>query len=323
MVELSLMKSIAKTLPLIFFLLLILLITIIISGVWVRTQKIISNNNPIARVVENTRQIFSGHEEVAGLTPTNGFVTTQGKLDFKYTSTAKDRIIVLSGPNLAPITLAQTSDNLVSSALDLQPGVNFFKLQFLTTTDFSVAEEVPFVYYLSEESLDKEAVGVYGRVVSTLGGNIEVKSLISDTRYTFSTTDQTPFVFVNPREENDGQINESLKNIDKIEVDDKVFGIGKIVGSSVQNTQNLISYSNKDPYDKTPKPVIAEIAAVDTKREYLTVNNDKTKYYWDKTTKSAEGLPLPKDLKKGQKILFYASSNSYGNLIVRQILAVI
>jgi len=308
------MKQIVRTLPLLFFVLLFTLIAIIISGFWVRNQKI---SQIPQKVIDTAVSLFTPTQETKNISPDSGFTTTNDTVEVEIKN-LEEGITLIQGKVNQPIVLNEENKN-AKTTLKLELGANLFRITTLSSTDFSVIYESTFVYFRNEDALAKNTTAIYGKVVSTLGSNIELKSLISDNRYTLSTSSETTYLFVNPREDNDGKLDKALKDIDKLEVNDIIIGVGQLK-NSVQETNRLISYSNKEPIITQTKPFKSgQIASVDTKKELLNLNGDKVKYYWDKNTL----FPLDKsliDLKKGQSILFMTSANSYGNLIITNIL---
>lgn len=308
------MKQIVRTLPLLFFVLLFTLIAIIISGFWVRNQKITQIPQ---RVIDTAVSIFAPVSETKNISPDSGFTTTNDTIDVEIKD-LEEGITLIQGSANQPIVLNVENKN-AKTTLKLEAGVNLFRLTTLSNADLSVIYESTFVYFRNEDALAKNTTAIYGKVVSILGNNIELKSLISDNRYTLSTNSETAYLFINPREENDGNLDQTLKDIDKIEIDDTVVGVGALK-DTVQDTFKLISYSGKEPIITQAKTLKSgQIASIDIKKEFLSLNGDKTKYYWDKKTQIPTNKTL-NDLKKGQSILFMTSTNSYGNLIIINIL---
>lgn len=310
------MKILTRLLPSIFFLLLFLLIAVIVTGFYIRNQKI---SDLSQKIIQSTVNIFSQTKEIEDLNPDTGFITDQETIDIEFKNLADNQISFISSKDSSP-QLHTVSDSVIKTSLTLSPGINLFRLSQLDPNSFSATREIPFIFYRNQPpQTPVSGIGIYGKVISTLGGNIELKSLISGNTYTFETDeDKTEFEFVNPREENDGNQNQGLKGVEKLEVDDMVIGLGPIE-NSVQQTQKLISYANKDPFASISNNLKSGIvSAVDSKRESFTLENDKTKYYWDKNTSTNnQNFTAPK---KGQQLLFTATANSYGNLVVRDIL---
>lgn len=308
------MKLLAKVLPILFFLLLFALIGLIISGFWVRNQKItqIPQN-----IIDTATSIFASPKEIEDLTPDSGYAVNTKLIEVEIKNLDENNINLIT--NKEDMILQLTPTNMVAkTTLNLNLGVNIFTLTQIDPIDYSIIKEVPFIYYHTEAETNKE-VAIFGKVISTLGGNVELKSLISGNSFTLATNNNTSFEFVNPREENDGNKDQGLKDIERLEVDDIVIGFGA-VSDSVQTTQKLISYANKDPLPKVATSLKSgEISSVDTKKETFSLKDSKTKYYWDKNTTQNNNSPIPPQ--KGQKILFHATANSYGNLIVRNILS--
>ena len=310
------MKILIRLLPIIFFILLFLLITIIITGFYIRNQKI---SDLSQKIIQSTVNIFAPTKEIEDLNPDSGYITDQETIEIEFKNLADNQISFISSKE-SPPQLLTSSNSVIKTTLTLNPGINLFRLTQLDPNDFSTTKEIPFIYYRNPQPQTPiVGIGIYGKVLSTLGGNIELKSLISGNTYTFETDEsKTEFEFVNPREENDGNQNQGLKGVEKLEVDDIIIGFGQIK-DTVQNTQKLISYSNKNPFETISADLKSGIvSSVDTKRELFTLENDKTKYYWDKNTSiNNQNFTAPK---KGQSLLFTATTNSYGNLVVRDIL---
>lgn len=309
------MKLFAKVLPVLFFLLLFALVGLIISGFWIRNQKI---SQIPKQIIETATNIFTSQKEIEDITPDSGYTTNTESIEIEIKNLDENSLHIITDKENT-IHQLEPNNSVAKTSLTLTPGVNIFTLTQINPTDFSTSKKVPFVYYRTESDSNNKETAIFGKVISTLGGNIELKSLISGNSFTLATDNNTDFEFVNPREENDGNKDENLKDIERLEVDDIVIGFGTI-NDSVQTTQKLISYANKDPLTKISTSLKSgEISAVDSKRETFTLTNDKTKYYWDKSTTQSNNPFTPPQ--KGQKILFYATTNSYGNLIVRNILS--
>ncbi len=309
------MKLFAKALPILFFLLLFTIIGLIISGFWVRNQKItqIPQN-----IIDSTTNIFAPSKEIEDFTPDSGHSVSTESIEVEIKNLDEKNINLIT--NKEDLILQLTPTNMVAkTTLNLNLGANIFTLTQIDPSDYSTTKEVSFVYYRTETESNNKEIAIFGKVISTLGGNVELKSLISGNSFTLATDNNTSFEFVNPREENDGNKDQGLKDVERLEVDDIVIGFG-VVNDSVQTTQKLISYANKDPLPKVATSLKSgEISAVDTKRETFTLKDNKTKYYWDKNaTINNNPFTAPQ---KGQKILFYATANSYGNLIVRNVLS--
>ena len=306
------MKIFARSLPFIFFILLFGLIATIIVGFWVRNEKITQIPQ---KIIEQATDIFTKTKEAENIIPDSGYTTDSDTVTAEFKNLTDGTVTLLIGSNGIPITI-----NTVQAAktdLKLEPGVNIFKLITLSSNDFTLVSESIFVYFRNEEPVTDDSIAIYGKVTSILGGTVEVKSLISSRKYTLSTSSQTAFLFVNPREENDGNQDQSIKDVDKLEIDDVIVGVGAIQNTA-QTTQKLISYSNKEPSISLSSNLKSgTVSTVDSRKEFLTISGDKTRYYWDKSSQS--NTPFT-NLKKDQKILFYATSNSYGNLIIKNIL---
>lgn len=313
MVELTQMKIFARSLPFVFFTLLFGLIAIIITGFWIRNEKITQIPK---QIIEQTVGIFTKTKEVENIIPDSGYITDSDTVTAEFKNLDNDTVTLLIGSNGIPITITAASQ-VAKTDLKLEPGVNIFKLITLSSNDFTPVRESTFVYFRNEEPITDDSIAIYGKITSILGGTVEVKSLISGRKYTLSTSSQTAFLFVNPREENDGNQDQSIKDIDKLEIDDIVVGVGSLQ-NIVQTTQKLISYSSKEPSISFSSNLKSgTVSSVDIKKEFLTISGDKTRYYWDKSSQS--NTPFV-DLKKDQRILFYATPNSYGNLIIKNIL---
>lgn len=309
------MKLLVRTLPILFFVLLFILITLVITGFWVRNQKIMQIPQ---KVIDSAVSIFTNTKETENISPDSGFTTSNGSVSVEITGLGEGTTII-NGADKQPVVLT-IENNTAKTDLKLEPGINVFRLTTFSSADFTVQKESTFVYFRNEDPLPENSKAIYGKVISTLGNNIELKSLISGNKFTLSTDSSTAYLFVNPREENDGKLDQGLKDIDKLEVDDIVVGVGALK-DTVQNTKKLISYSNKEPVTSLSSSLKSgQIASADLKRELLTLDGDKTKYYWDKNSQISQGS-FP-GLKKGQQIFFIASPNSYGNLIIRNVLIV-
>ncbi len=309
------MKLFTKALPILFFLLLFAVIGLIISGFWVRNQKItqIPKN-----IIESASNFFSPTKEIEDFTPDSGYSVSTESIEIEIKNLDENSINLITNKEEGILVL-EPAGMVAKTTLNLDLGANIFTLTQINLNDYTITKEISFVYYRTETESASKEIAIFGKVISTLGGNVELKSLISGNSFTLATNNNTSFEFVNPREENDGNLDQGLKDVERLEVDDIVIGFGTI-NDSVQTTQKLISYANKDPLPKIVANLKSgEIFSVDNKKETFTLKDSKTKYYWDKNvTLNNNPFTAPQ---KGQKILFYATANSYGNLIVRNVLS--
>ena len=206
------MKLFVKVLPILFFLLLIALIGLIISGFWVRNQKItqIPQN-----IIDSATSIFAPSKEIEDFTPDSGHAVNTESIEVEIKNLDEKNIYLITN-NDGEILQPTPNNTVAKISLKLQVGANIFTLSQISPTDLSTIREITFVYYRTDSELQNNEKAIFGKVISTLGGNIELKSLNSGNSFTLATNNNTQFEFVNPREKNDGNLDQSLTEVDKL-----------------------------------------------------------------------------------------------------------